>query len=403
MTTLAASAGPTRLTLLLVIVLMGLGDLSAQIYAPSLPAIATSFGASKEAVQQTLTAFVLAFGLGQLIWGPLSDRFGRRGVLMIGLLVYLAASAACYLADSTEHLTIARLAQGAGASAAIVLARAITRDVWGTKAGPVMMLGSLAIGLSVMVSPLLGSLLGSFAAGWQGAFVFLVAAGGVVLAYVWLRFDETHHARDPHAIHLARLVANYRQLLGDRQYLGFALALAFTYGALFAFASIGPLYFVGRVGLSPHDYGLLFLVIVAGLCAGIAAARSLSQRLGFARTLRLGLALCLASALAALALAWAAQPGLLMLLVPQLPLTFGAGLIIPSAVAGAVIPQAHRSGLAAGLLGFLQMAGGAACGYVAVRCYAGTPIPMLAIQVGSLALAMAAIRWIHPPSRRAAS
>ena len=407
MKTLAApappAAPPSRLLLLLVIVLTGLGDLSTQIYVPSLPAIATSFGVGKEVVQHTLTAFVLAFGLGQLVWGPLSDRFGRRVVLMTGLLLYLAASLACYLADSTQALTAARFAQGAGASAAIVLARAITRDAWGAKAGPVMMLGTLAIGLCVMVSPLLGSVLAGLPAGWQGSFIFLFGLAGVVLACVWFGYRETHHARDPHAIHLLRLLSNYRALLGNRQYLGFALALAFTYGALFAFISSAPLYVVGQMGLSPREYGFFFLVIVAGLCTGVVAARYVSQRRGFGRTLRIGLGLCLASAVAALALAWGTQPTLVGLLLPQLPLTFGAGLVIPSAVAGAVIPQAQRSGLAAGLLGFLQMLGGALFGYLAVRSYAGTPISMLAIQVGTLALAATTILLAHRPAARAVS
>lgn len=401
MTTLAASAPnaapPSRLLLLLVIVLTGLGDLSTQIYVPSLPAIANSFGVGKEAVQHTLTAFVLAFGLGQLVWGPLSDRFGRRGVLMTGLLVYLAGSAACYFAESTETLTAARFAQGAGASAAIVLARAITRDAWGAKAGPVMMLGTLAIGLCVMVSPLLGSVLASLPAGWQGAFVFLFVFASVVLAGVWFGFRETHHARDPHAIHVLRLLSNYRALVRDRRYLGFALVLAFTYGALFAFISSAPLYVVGRMGLSPREYGFFFFVIVAGLCAGVVAARSMSRHGDFGRTLQIGLGLSLAAALVALMLAWAAGPTLLGLLLPQLPLTFGAGLVIPSAVAGAVIPQGQRSGLAAGLLGFLQMVGGALFGYLAVRLYAGTPIPMLAIQVGGLAFAAVTLVLAHRP------
>ena len=382
-------APPSRLLLLLVIVLTGLGDLTTQIYVPSLPAIAADFGVGKEAVQHTLTAFVLAFGLGQLVWGPLSDRFGRRIVLLSGLLLYLAASIACYLADSTGSLIGARFAQGAGASAAIVLARAITRDAWGARAGPVMMLGTLAIGLCVMVSPLLGSVLASFPAGWQGSFVFLFVLASVVLAYVWFGYRETHHARDPHAIHPLRLISNYRALLRDRGYVGFALVLAFTYGGLFAFISSAPLYFVGEMGLSPQAYGLCFLVVVAGLCAGVVVARFMSQRRGFAATLRIGIGLCLASALAALALAWATGPTLASLLLPQLPVTFGAGLVIPSAIAGAVIPQGQRAGLAAGLLGCLQMIGGALFGYLAVRFYAGTPTAMLAIQVGALALAAA--------------
>lgn len=389
------AAPPPRLLLLLVIVLTGLGDLSTQIYVPSLPAIATSFGVGKETVQHTLTAFILAFGLGQLVWGPLSDRFGRRIVLVTGLLLYLAASVACYLADSTQSLIGARFAQGAGASAAIVLARAITRDAWGAKAGPVMMLGTLAIGLCVMVSPLLGSVLATLPAGWQGSFIFLFALASVVLAYVWFGYRETHHARDPHAIHPLRLLSNYRALLGDRHYVGFALVLAFTYGGLFAFISSAPLYVVGQLGLSPREYGLCFLVVVAGLCAGVVVARSVSQRWGFARTLRIGISLCLASALAALALALGSRSTLTSLLLPQLPLTFGAGLIIPSAIAGAVIPQAQRSGLAAGLLGFLQMLGGALFGYLAVRFYAGTPISMLSIQVGALALAAGTFMLLH--------
>jgi DHA1 family bicyclomycin/chloramphenicol resistance-like MFS transporter len=379
---------PSRMLLVLVIVLTGLGDLSTQIYVPSLPAIALNFGVGKDMVQHTLSAFILAYGLGQLVYGPLSDRFGRRFVLLTGLLIYLAATLACWQANSAEALIAARFAQGAGASAALVLARAITRDVWGAKAAPVLALATLAIAVCTMLSPLLGGTLSTLTPGWRTSFIFLVGLGITVIVLVGFGYQETHHSRDPHAIHPRRLLSNYGALLRDRSYMGFALVLAFTYGSLFVFISGAPLYIIGQLGLSPREYGLCFCAVVSGLCAGMVAARFVSPRWGIPKTLTIGLSLCLMAAVGALVISLTAHPSLATLLLPQLPLTFGAGLIMPNAVAGAVIPQGQRAGLAAGLIGFLQMVGGTVFGYLSVRSYAGSPTSMLIVQVGALALAL---------------
>lgn len=377
---------PTRLLLALVVILTALGEVSTQIYVPSLPAIAASFGTGKEVVQHTLTAFVIAFGLGQLVYGPLSDAFGRRRVLLAGLLLYLAATAACYLAESPQALIAARFMQGAGASAALVLARAITRDVWGVNAAPVMTLSTLALGLSVMLAPLVGGTLAALPTGWRTSFLFLLCVAGAVTALVWFGFRETHHERDPLAMRPKQLLTNYGELLRDRSYISFVLVLALTYGSLFAFISSAPLYIVGQMGLSSREYGLCFSAVASGLCAGMFTARLQLPRWGIVRTVWIGIAACLLAALSALALS--SHPSLVSLLLPQLPLTFGAGLIIPATVAGAVIPQGRRAGLAAGLIGFLQMLGGALCGYLAVRFYAGSPVSMLVIQVIALTLAL---------------
>lgn len=389
--TLSASPGtlasqPTRVLLALVIVLTALGEMSTQIYTPSIPSIAASFAVGKETVQHTLTAFILAFGLGQLVYGPLSDRYGRRQVLLTGLGLYLFATVACYLAESAQALIAARFMQGAGASAALVLARAITRDVWGAKAAPILALATLALALSIMLSPLIGGVLAAQPLGWRSSFLFLFGLGSAVMALAWFGYQETHHERDPHAMRPKQLLSNYSELLRDRSYIGFALVLAFTYGSLLAFVSSAPLYVVGQLGLSPREYGLCFAAVVSGLSSGMFAARFVSPRWGIARTVWIGIVLCLLSALCGLALT--GQSSIFSLLLPQLPLTFGAGLIIPNTVAGAVIPQGRRAGLASGLIGFLQMLGGALFGYLAVRFYAGSPTAMLAIQVIALTLAL---------------
>lgn len=380
---------PSRALVGFVILLTGLGELSTQIYAPSLSALASDFGVGTVAVQATLSAFIVAYGCGQLVYGPLSDRFGRRPVLMAGLAVYLAATLACLAASSIEALIAARALQGGGASAALVLARAITRDVWGREAAPIIAVSTLAIAVSTVVSPLAGGLLALTPLGWRASFVLLLLLGLAVLAALLLGYRETHLTPDRDAIRPARLAANYAGLFRDAGYMGHVLTLMLAYGALFSFISGAPLVAVGSMGLAPWQYGAGFGLVVSGLCLGMLAARMVTGRLGLVRIMALGAALMLSAMVVALAVALSGPLGPAGLLLPQLPLTIGAGLVLPNAVAGAVMPQGMRAGLASGLLGFLQMAGGAAFGILVARLFDGTALPMLAVQlaaVGAMAL-----------------
>jgi DHA1 family bicyclomycin/chloramphenicol resistance-like MFS transporter len=249
--------------------------------------------------------------------------------------------------------------------------------------------------VALMLAPAVGGLVaGAF--GWRMVFAFSAGLGALALAGVVLGYAETCPARDPAATRWRPLVRHYGELLVDRRYMAFAAALGCTYGALFVFVTGSSFVLITRHGLSQSQYGLAFGAVLAGLVAGTLAARTLVPTLGPARLVRIGSAMVLSGALLALAGLAAPFPAVAALLVPQVVITFGSGLVLPSAVAGAVMPFGHRAGLAAGFLGFIQMATAAAFGLMLGALHTGSPGWMLGVQAIAAALAFALFRWLMP-------
>ena len=267
----------------LVTTLVALGPLSTDLYLPSLPTLATVFATDAARVQLTLSVFLAGFAIAQLAYGALSDRFGRRPVMLAGLLIYFLASLACVLATSIEQLIAARFAQAVGACAGPVLGRAIVRDAWGPlEAARALAYVSGAMALAPLVGPALGGVL-TVAIGWQANFVLLAVFSGLQVVAVWYWLGETNAHPDPAATQVGRMLENFRILLVDRDYLGCLLGLAFSYSALFAFISGSSFVLIGTYGLSPAVYGLCFGLVVAGFITGTQVAGRLVRRLGAAR------------------------------------------------------------------------------------------------------------------------
>ena len=217
--------------------LVALLALSTDLLAPALPAIATGFAAEQGAVQLIQSMFVLGFATAQLIYGPVSDRFGRRPVLIAGVALYLVASVGCVFAASAEQLAALRFVQGVGACAGPTLGRAVVRDLYGReRAAKALAYIGAAMGLVPAVAPIIGSyLLVLF--GWRSLFMFFVGFSAAALLGVLAVLAESNKWRDPNALDPKRLVGNYLEMLGQRAYLGFCLSVALTYSALFMFLS----------------------------------------------------------------------------------------------------------------------------------------------------------------------
>jgi MFS transporter, DHA1 family, multidrug resistance protein len=334
--------------------LVAIGSFSTSIYVPSMPALAVEFGATPEQVKLTLTLFLLAFALGQLVYGPLSDRIGRRGLLLAGLGLYLAGSLACALAPSIGTMIAARFLQAAGACAGAVLGRAVVRDVHG-RAGTARVFAWIgaATALSPAIAPTLGGHLHVWF-GWRANFVLLAALGAALLLGVRLLLPETNRRRDPQATGLGRMAANYRLLLADRRFLGYLLCGSLPYAGLYAYIAVTPFLFIGRLGLSPEVYGTLTLFTTGSYLAGSLAAARLGPRLGVDGLVLAGVAVALAGAavMAALAAFVLSVP---TLLGPMMLFSVGLGLSLPSAMAGGMLPFPQMAGAASALLGFWQM------------------------------------------------
>jgi MFS transporter, DHA1 family, multidrug resistance protein len=386
---------PSRLLLLLLMLLTALGEISTQLLIPALGALERGLHAAPGSSLLALSLFVAAFGLGQLLLGPLSDRLGRRPVLLAGLSLYLLASLGMLLAENIQTLIAARVLQGFGACAALVLARAIVRDVWQAEAGPALALTVLGMFVAIVLSPLLGGLLTQYG-GWRAPLMTSLTLGGVALLAVLGSYRESHFQRDPQAGRLSRLAGDYWDLLGSCRAL--ALTIAMTYGAMFVVVAGSSAVYIGLLGLSAAQYGMTFAAIVSGLLGGALFTLRNVQRLGPQRVVAIGVALVLAGAALSLAIYVLFGLSLLGLSLPQVLVTLGGGMLLPAAVAGAVLPNPQRAGLAAGLMGFAQMSGATVSGLLLAWLQDGSAWPMVALQALFAALAFTGFHLLRARS-----
>ncbi|PKQ42941.1 MFS transporter [Pseudomonas sp. YY-1] len=367
---------PSRVLLIILMLLTALGETSTQLLIPALVELERGLQAKPGSSLLALSLFVGAFGLGQLVLGPLSDRLGRRPVLLSGLSLYLLATLGMLLAPNIEVLIGMRVLQGLGACAALVLARAIVRDVWQEQAGPALALTVLGMFAAIVLSPVVGGLLTHYG-GWRAPLLATVVLGSLALLSVFTRYRETHLQRDPQAGRLNGLWASYRLVWPSCRAL--ALTIACTYGSMFVVVAGSSSVYIGLLGLSAAQYGLTFALVVSGLLGGALFTLRNVQRLGPQRVVGIGVALVLLGSLLTLAIYLLFGLSLLGLSLPQVLVTLGGGMLLPAAVAGAVIPNPQRAGLAAGLMGFSQMAGATLAGLLLGALQDGSAWPMVAL------------------------
>ncbi|AQR63904.1 Bcr/CflA family drug resistance efflux transporter [Aquaspirillum sp. LM1] len=270
---------PAARLIVLLGALVAFGPLAIDLYLPALPAMASGLAASAERVQLSITVFLAGFSLGMLFYGPISDRYGRRTVMLSGIVLFAAASLACMLATAVEQLIVARFVQALGGGAASVLARAVVRDVYTpTEAIRKLSLMAMVTAIAPLLAPLLGSLL-LVQFGWRGTFAAVVLWGVLSLLVVWFQLPETLPAEQRGQLPLSRAFAIYGSLLVDPVALGLMLAGGMSFAAMFAYITASPFYFIELHGFSPFAYGLLF----ASNAVGIFAANYANSRLVKAR------------------------------------------------------------------------------------------------------------------------
>ena len=365
--------------------LVAFGPLSTDLYLPSLPTLVTVFGTDIATVQLTLSVFLVGFAVSQLVYGPVSDRFGRRPALLGGVAIYLAASVACAFADDIGGLIVARFFQALGACCGPVVARAVVRDVFGRdRAATVLAYMAMAMTMAPAAGPVLGGVVTELF-GWRANFVLLSVFAAVILVATWAWMGETNAHRDEDALRPGRLAANYVLLLRDRSFLGYMLIVAFAYSGIFAFISGSSFVLIGRLHLTPAQYGASFGVVVLGYTVGSFLAGRLSVRLGGQKMIRMGTAVSLAGGLLGVGLAAADIAHLVAVVGPVFLFMIGAGLTLPNAMAGAVGPYPMMAGLASSLVGFAQMAIAAVIGILVGHLHSGTQLPMMGA-IGLVAL-----------------
>ncbi|WP_282604626.1 multidrug effflux MFS transporter [Pelagibius sp. Alg239-R121] len=361
---------------------VALGPISTDLYLPSLPSIGVALGSDTAGVQLTLSVFLAGFAVSQLIYGPLSDRYGRRPVLLIALLIYFMATVACCFADSIEWLIAARFAQALGACAGPVVGRAVVRDVFGRdRSARVLSYMATAVSVAPAVGPIIGGYL-EIGFGWRASFIALGVFGALAFAGIYALLPETNVRRDPTATRPGKLISNYFFLMRTRHYVGCVLICTFSYSGIFSFISGSPFILIETIQLSPSSYGLCFTAVVIGYMLGSFTSGRLTQRVGTSQMILTGTVLQCVGGMAGILLAMFGILDVYSIVGPTFVFLIGTGLAMPNAMASAIGPFPQMAGTASALLGFTQMTVAAVVGIAVGHSGDGTAFGMM----GSIAL-----------------
>jgi DHA1 family bicyclomycin/chloramphenicol resistance-like MFS transporter len=362
--------------------------LSIDMYLPSLPTLERTFAADPASVQLTLGAFFVGLAAGQALYGPLTDRFGRKPPLYAGLACFVASSAGCALAPGIASLVALRLAQALGGCVALVVPRAVVRDLFDPQASArVFSQLVLVIGVAPILAPLVGGYVLTVL-GWRAIFWLLAGLGVACLGVVAFGLPETRPPGSGAAGALATALDGYRRLLADRRFLGYALSGGVAMAGMFAYISGSPFVLIELHGVPPRAYGWVFGLNALGLIAASQLNRRLLAAWRAEAILSVATAATAALSVALLLVAVAGLGGLVGLLVPMFGYVASLGFTQPNALAGAMAPHPERAGSAAALYGTLQFLAAALAGGLVGRLHDGTAVPMAAVMAGCGVLAL---------------
>lgn len=373
-----------------------LGPLSMQMFLPALPAIQRDFATSAGTAQLTLTVAMLAIGVATFAFGPFADAFGRRPVLLVGIVIFLGGSLLGALADSIALLIVARIFQSGGASAGIVLARAMVRDVYGRENSiRVISYLTMAMVAAPTLAPALGGVIAD-ASGWRTIFWALCAVGVITLVAVAWGLEETHKDRGPPG--WRSLLDGCRQLLGIRRFLGYSLLSSWSIAVYFAFLAAAPYLTVEALHLSARDAGFWMIPVSIFFMFGTFVATRFLDRWGPDNMIRGGTIFTVVACALMVPMFLFLPLGIGILFLPQIVICFIQGFIIPNAQASAINIDPRYAGTASGLTGFMQMALGAAVAQIVAEIADGTVWPMVIMMSGSALIGLLCLPLIRGPS-----
>jgi Bcr/CflA subfamily drug resistance transporter len=342
----------------LLILIVGLPQLSETVYTPSLPDIAQALGVSDAWVEYTLTIYLAGFAVGTLFWGRLSDRLGRRPCILVGLLIYILGCIGCFYSSSIEALMWSRFLQAFGGSIGSVLGQAICRDIFqGAERGKVFSIIGSAIAFSPAIGPVLGGIIDQ-TFGWAAIFLLLILLGILTLTASYLKLPETHIHSSIHAISLKKMAM---RLMKDHRVLAYGFLVAACNGIPFSFYAEGSFYLIELLGLSPSTYGMSFIgIALAGALGGWLSRRKHEQQVSSITIMKQGIALVIMGSAFFLGMTviigmFDATPkwvSIVLTLGSMMVIMLGDALIIPNALSMALEDYKHSIGTASSLFGF---------------------------------------------------
>jgi DHA1 family bicyclomycin/chloramphenicol resistance-like MFS transporter len=394
----ATPASP-RLLIIILAAITALGPMSMQIFLPALPAIQDAFTVTPGRAQLVLSSSLISIAIASLAYGPASDRFGRRPVMVVGLSIFLVGSVICALAPSIWILILGRVVQAVGGAAGMVISRAIIRDLYDRETAARMLAYMVtALVLAPMVAPLIGGVLNDLK-DWRAIFWFTGIMGLAALALAHPRVPETLAApvRDQS---LGGMLLSFISLLRIPAFLGYAGQLSFGLGMFMAFIGGAPFVVVRVLNRPPTELGVLLLIISAGFMIGTFITARIAGRVGVDRMILFGSVLSVVCGLVMLALVLAGEWTVWAIFLPGAGMAFANGLIMPNAQAAAVSVNPRIAGSASGLMSFMQMSTGAVFAQTVGIVQDGTPIPMVIVVTAAAVFGLLSIIFLPRLGRR---
>jgi MFS transporter, DHA1 family, multidrug resistance protein len=359
--------------------LTAMGPLATDIYVASLPQIARAFEASTASVQLTITCYLIGFAAGQIVYGPFSDKFGRRPLMLIGFALYLLATLGCILSISAPMLIGARVLQALGAAGPIILTRAIVRDLYeGPRAARQYAVMSMIMGVTPIGAPVLGGFL-QFWFGWQASFFVMAGVGLTLATCVTFLLPETNKRKLADPISIAGILGSFAIVARNKAYLSYLGIQACSYNGLFAFVSSSSIVLQGSYGLTPVQFGFVFACCSSSYVAGAFVGARLATRRGLEGMIGLGAAWLCAGGVTQIVGVTLFPGSILAVVLPDMAYFVGVGFLLPNTLAAALTPFPDRAGAASSLMGFVQMTSGAIVGSIVGAQLGASAMPLAAV------------------------
>lgn len=366
------------------------GTLGMHMIIPALPAAAAGLHVSASAIQLTITLYLIGLAIGQLVYGPLSDRFGRRPVLLGGLALFTLAGAVTAIAPNAGVLIAARVVQSVGGCGGLVLGRAIVRDqATADRAAAQLALLTLVMSMAPAIAPVVGGYATAYL-GWRAAFGLLAGLGALALVLILLWLPETLETRgEGRGVHT--FLHGSLRLLRSRVFLGYAIGGACTTTSFYAFMAASPFIFANLLHRPTQEIGLYYLLLMGGVALGGFSANRMAGRVRPRIALRIANALAIAAAAAFMLADLTGRVTVATVIAPVALFMVRAGMASPFAITGAVSVNPLAIGAASGMYGFMQMGYGVLCTLVVETWHPGTVLPVATVLLGSALLGQAAL------------